>query len=110
TLRGVAAEGFLVGRRNGQDEPIDVHDVAPLVDFSDTGDGTADQLKGIGAPLTAQLTPKRSVNMPKVCAQNAGARGIVTWPPSASAWKALCAWSTLSTCSASITPWMPACG
>jgi hypothetical protein len=32
----------------------------------------------IGAPLTAQATPNRSVNMPKDSAQNDGARGIVT--------------------------------
>ena len=34
--------------------------------------------KAMGSPLTAQLTPKRSVSMPKVLAQNAGASGIVT--------------------------------
>jgi hypothetical protein len=42
------------------------------------GDSWMAYLKAMGSPLTAQLTPKRSVSMPKVLAQNAGASGIVT--------------------------------
>ena len=41
-----------------------------------------------GFAIDGPATPKRSVSMPKVLAQNEGASGIVTWPPCDSAWKA----------------------
>ena len=38
-----------------------------------------------GATLTIHGVPKRSVTMPKPGDQNVAAKGIVTWPPTASA-------------------------
>lgn len=58
----------------------------------------------------AQLTPNRSVTMPKVLAQKAGAIGMVTVPPEASASKAPWASSVVSYCRASIMPFMPSKG